>query len=94
MRGGVLRMVYLSFGLPCMFCSHHCVPPILTCISPCTTGKWARGFWAGNDEQEVKVKEETGATLRCFPLEQEHERGTCFFTGEPEGQVALFAKAY
>ncbi|KAK2080521.1 hypothetical protein QBZ16_000374 [Prototheca wickerhamii] len=57
-------------------------------------GKWARGFWAGSDEEEVRVKEETGATLRCFPLDREQDRGVCFLTGQPQGQIALFAKAY
>ncbi|KAL6779442.1 PRORS1 [Auxenochlorella protothecoides x Auxenochlorella symbiontica] len=57
-------------------------------------GKWARGWWAGSDEQEVALKEESGATLRCFPLEQPGGGGTCFLTGKPADQVALFAKAY
>ncbi|CAN4108546.1 unnamed protein product [Withania somnifera] len=33
-------------------------------------GKWARGPWSADDEEELKVKEETGATIRCFPFEQ------------------------
>lgn len=57
-------------------------------------GGWARGWWAGDDEAEVKVKEETGATIRCIPLEQPEGSGTCFYTGRPAERVALFAKAY
>lgn len=68
------------------------------CALPLTpthnSGKWARGWWAGSDEQEVALKEESGATLRCFPLEQPGGGGTCFLTGKPADQVALFAKAY
>lgn len=37
---------------------------------PCCTGKWARGGWAASDDDERKVKEETQATLRCFPFDQ------------------------
>lgn len=57
-------------------------------------GKWARGPWAGSDEQEKQVKEETSATLRCFPFDQPAHSGVCFMTGAPATEVALFAKAY
>lgn len=40
------------------------------------------------------MKEETGATLRCFPLEQPKQGGICFLTGQQAQEVALFAKAY
>jgi prolyl-tRNA synthetase len=40
------------------------------------------------------VKEETGATLRCFPFEQPQHSGSCFFTGQPAKEVAIFAKSY
>ena len=33
-------------------------------------GKWARGGWAASDDDERRVKEETQATLRCFPFDQ------------------------
>jgi len=57
-------------------------------------GKWARGGWAASDEDEAKVKEETQATLRCFPFDQPEGPHTCLMTGEPAEKVALFAKAY
>ncbi|XP_047341406.1 proline--tRNA ligase, chloroplastic/mitochondrial [Impatiens glandulifera] len=58
-------------------------------------GKWARGSWSASDKDELKVKEETGATLRCFPFEQPKDRQkTCFMTGNPAEEVALFAKSY
>lgn len=61
--------------------------------APCP-GKWARGPWAGSDDDERRVKEETSATLRCFPFEQPQHSGVCFLTGAPAKEVALFAKAY
>lgn len=57
-------------------------------------GGWARGYWAGSDDDERRVKEETGATLRCFPFEQPGEPGTCLMTGREANEVAIFAKAY
>ncbi|GAB4396155.1 MAG: proline--tRNA ligase [Anaerolineales bacterium] len=57
-------------------------------------GGWARARWAGSTAEEVAIKEETGATIRCFPFEQPGGSGTCFYTGKPAAEVALFAKAY
>ncbi len=57
-------------------------------------GDWARGWWAGSDDDERRVKEETGATLRCFPFDQPDGPGVCLFTGQAAHEVALFAKAY
>lgn len=57
-------------------------------------GAWARVFWDGTDDDEEAVKDETGATLRCFPFDQPIERGNCVVSGRATEQVALFAKAY
>jgi prolyl-tRNA synthetase len=57
-------------------------------------GGWARGWWAGTDEDELKIKEQLGVTIRCFPFEQQTSHGTCFYSGKPASQIALFAKAY
>lgn len=57
-------------------------------------GGWARGWWNGSDEDERRVKEETGATIRCFPFEQPSGEGPCLLTGQAAKRVALFAKAY
>ncbi|GIL59364.1 hypothetical protein Vafri_14248 [Volvox africanus] len=58
------------------------------------TGKWARGGWAASDEDEKRVKEETQATLRCFPFDQPEGPHTCLMTGQPASEVAIFAKSY
>ncbi|KAD5961224.1 hypothetical protein E3N88_12697 [Mikania micrantha] len=57
-------------------------------------GKWARGPWIGSDEDELKVKEETGATVRCFPFDQPPGPKKCLMTGGPADEVAIFAKSY
>ncbi|GLJ16180.1 hypothetical protein SUGI_0270190 [Cryptomeria japonica] len=57
-------------------------------------GKWARGPWASGDFEELKVKEETGATIRCFPFDQSPGEKVCFMTGNPANEVAIFAKSY
>jgi prolyl-tRNA synthetase len=57
-------------------------------------GGWARGWWAGDDDDERRVKDDTGATLRCYPLEQPGGESRCLLTGKTARRVALFSKAY
>ncbi|MCL7041746.1 hypothetical protein MKW94_015637 [Papaver nudicaule] len=57
-------------------------------------GKWARGPWSASDEEELRVKNETSATIRCFPFEQPQGTKTCLMTGNPAEEVAIFAKSY
>jgi prolyl-tRNA synthetase len=57
-------------------------------------GGWARVWWAGSSEDEARIKEETGATVRCIPFEQPGGSGKCFFTGKSADMIALFSKAY
>jgi prolyl-tRNA synthetase len=58
----------------------------------------AKGFvkvwWAGNDEDEKRVQQETKATHRCYPLDQPGGEGVCFYTGKPAKRMAIFARAY
>jgi len=57
-------------------------------------GGWARAWWAGSDDDERRVKDETGATIRCFPFDQPQAKGVCVMTGAAAQEVALFSKAY
>lgn len=50
--------------------------------------------WDGTTETELKIKELTKATIRCVPLNNKLENGTCVLTGNPSTQRVLFAKAY
>ncbi len=55
---------------------------------------FARAWWAGDNDDELKVKEETKATIRCFPFDQPNGSSTCFYTGKPATQIAVFGRAY
>jgi len=59
-------------------------------------GGFIRTFWADDAANEEKIKEETKATIRCFPLDGQEEAAgqTCFYSGRPATHVALFARAY
>jgi prolyl-tRNA synthetase len=55
---------------------------------------WAFAWWCGSGECEAKVKDETKATTRCIPLDQEPGQGTCIVCGEPATEKVIFGKAY
>ena len=50
--------------------------------------------WDGTPETEEKIKEQTKATIRCIPLDNKQEAGTCILSGNPSTQRVLFARAY
>ncbi len=57
-------------------------------------GGFALAHWDGTTETELKIKEETKATIRCIPLDSALEEGTCIYSGKPSKQRVLFAVAY
>ncbi|OGO14835.1 MAG: proline--tRNA ligase [Chloroflexi bacterium RBG_16_48_8] len=57
-------------------------------------GGFIRVHWAGTSEDEDLIKEETRATIRCFPLDPPEGHGCCFYTGEETDRIAIFARAY
>ncbi len=50
--------------------------------------------WDGTAASEEAIKNETKATIRCIPLEGQHQEGSCIYSGKPSKQRVLFAKAY
>lgn len=56
-------------------------------------GGFVETYFAGTPEEEKKIREETGATPRCMPLD-DTGTGTCFLTGKPHARKTIFAKAY
>ena len=57
-------------------------------------GYFVMAHWDGTTETEVRVKEETKATIRCLPLDGDETPGTCIFTGKPSARRVLFARNY
>jgi prolyl-tRNA synthetase len=53
-----------------------------------------RAHWCGDVACERAIKEETGATLRCVPLDAPPEEGTCIVCGRPSHARGVFARAY
>jgi prolyl-tRNA synthetase len=58
--------------------------------------------WCGTGDCEEKIKEETRATMRCIPIDQDDvlgigaaaPTGKCVYCGQPAKERAIFARAY
>lgn len=63
-----------------------------------TMMKENKGFikimWCGENECEDKLKEETSATIRCIPFEQENLGDICPICGKEAECMVVIAKAY
>ena len=57
-------------------------------------GGYVKMMWCGCQECEDKIKEETNATSRCIPFNQEHIGDVCPVCGKKAEKMVLFAKAY
>jgi prolyl-tRNA synthetase, family I len=57
-------------------------------------GGYIRAFWDGTTETELKIKEETKATIRFIPLNAPEENGVCVYSGKPAKIRVFFARAY
>jgi prolyl-tRNA synthetase len=55
---------------------------------------FVRAYWAGTRQDEEKIQEETGATIRVLPMDQPGVAGKCVYTGKEAAKVAIFARAY
>lgn len=50
--------------------------------------------WDGTSETEEKIKDDTKATIRCIPIDENAEAGVCMVTGKPSARRVVFARAY
>ncbi|MGM0463127.1 MAG: proline--tRNA ligase [Bacteroidota bacterium] len=57
-------------------------------------GGFLLAHWDGTAETEEKIKNETKATIRVIPVNNEKETGKCVYTGKPSKQRVVFARAY
>ncbi len=57
-------------------------------------GGFVSAHWDGTPETEEQIKKETKATIRCIPLNNTLEPGTCIYSKNPSTQRVIFAKAY
>lgn len=53
-----------------------------------------KAMWCGSEECETAIKDETGATTRCMPFNQENLSDVCVHCGKPAKKMVYFGKAY
>jgi len=57
-------------------------------------GGFIYAHWDGTSETELKIKEETKASIRAIPFDDDPDTGHCIYTGKPSKRKVIFAKAY
>ncbi len=55
---------------------------------------FVKAMWCGSLECEEKIKEDTQATSRCMPFEEEHLADTCVCCGKPAKKMVYWGRAY
>ena len=58
------------------------------------SGGFVRCGWDGSEKTELKIKEETKATIRCIPFDENPEGLNCIFSENPAKHEVIYAKAY
>jgi len=56
--------------------------------------KFIKAYWDGSDETELKIKEETKATIRCIIDDIDDNTKKCIYSNKPAKHLVVFAKAY
>ena len=57
-------------------------------------GGFVKCGWDGSQKTELKIKEETKATIRCIPFDEKPEGLTCVYSGKLAKHEVIYAKAY
>ena len=57
-------------------------------------GGFVRCGWDGKQETELKIKEDTKATIRCIPFNENPKGLTCIFSGNEAIHEVIFSKSY
>ena len=57
-------------------------------------GGFVRCGWDGDEKTEKAIKDETKATIRVIPFDENPKNITCIYSGRPAKHEVIFAKAY
>ncbi|MEA1880867.1 MAG: proline--tRNA ligase [Candidatus Marinimicrobia bacterium] len=57
-------------------------------------GGFIRCGWDGTEKTEMVIKEDTKATVRLIPFDENPKDLTCIYSGKPAKNEVIFAKAY
>ncbi len=74
--------------------AHTYDPKDYTGFRDAVSDGFAYSWWCGDADCERQIKEDTKATVRCIPLEQEPGKGVCIHCGREASERAIFGRAY
>jgi len=74
--------------------AHTHIPRDYAEFQEVVTVGWAISPWCGSADCESRIKEDTKATIRCIPLDQDGSGGKCVYCGKKAEKKAIFARAY
>jgi prolyl-tRNA synthetase len=74
--------------------SHTIEPDDYEAFKAAVDSGFAWTWWCGSPECEDQIKQETKATTRCIPLDQEPSEGKCIRCGGQSRERVIFARAY
>ncbi|MGA9118555.1 MAG: proline--tRNA ligase [Bacteroidota bacterium] len=74
--------------------SHIFEPKSYADLKEIVQNGWAYSYWCESTECEAKVKEETKATTRCIPMDQQNGNGKCIVCGNDAKRKVYFARGY
>jgi prolyl-tRNA synthetase len=74
--------------------AHTYYPQDYAELAEAVTAGFAYAWWCGDPDCEAQIKEDTKATVRCIPLEQEAGKGSCVHCGREAYERAIFGRAY
>nr|WP_246569932.1 proline--tRNA ligase [Lentibacillus saliphilus] len=57
-------------------------------------GGFIKAMWCGDEACEEQIKQDTGATSRCIPFEQDKVADTCVCCGKEAKDMVYWARAY
>jgi len=55
---------------------------------------FVKAYWDGSAASELKVKEDTKATIRCILEDVDNKKSKCIVSKKPAKHIVIFAKAY
>ena len=55
---------------------------------------FVKAYWDGSAASELKVKEDTKATIRCILEDVDNKKSKCIVSNKPAKHLVIFAKAY
>ena len=59
-----------------------------------SNGGFVRCGWDGLKKTETVIKDETKATIRCIPFDEQPKDLICVYSGNPAKPEVIFANAY